>query len=156
MALSRVTTERIVSISIDRFAHDADPEGAPHLSIDRHTTNPAIGFSDAVTVSGAGRLIHISGNVGFGPDNKVVSGGMGAEARATFANIERTLGEVGATLSNVVKITAFVTNLDSYSEYAAVREELFAGQLPSSSTVQVAGLLVGAQIEIEAVAFVPA
>lgn len=125
------------------------------MSIDRYTPNPAVGFSDAVTVSRAGRLIHISGNVGFGPDNKVVGGGMRAEARATFANIERTLSEVGADFSHVIKITAFVTSLDNYSEYAAVREEVFAGQLPSSSTVQVAGLLVGAQIEIEAVAFVP-
>jgi 2-iminobutanoate/2-iminopropanoate deaminase len=125
------------------------------LSIDRLTTNPAVGFSDAVTVSGTGRLINISGNVGFGPDNKVVAGGMEAEARATFANIERTLSQVGADLSHVIKITAFVTTLDDYAAYAAVRAELFADRLPSSSTVQVAGLLVGAQIEIEAVAFVP-
>ncbi len=125
------------------------------MSIDRLTTNPATGFSDAVTTSGPGRLIHVAGNVGFGDDGKVVSGGMGAEARATFANIERTLQAVGADLSHVVKINAFITNLDSYAEYAAVRAEVFGDLLPASATVQVAGLLVGAQIEIDAVAFVP-
>ena len=124
------------------------------LSIDRLTTNPAIGFSDAVTTSGAGRTIHVSGNVGFGDDQKVVSGGMEAEARATFANIETTLKALGGDMSNVVKITAFVTDLSDYGGYAKVRSEVFGDQLPASSTVQVAGLLVGAQIEIEAVAFI--
>jgi len=124
------------------------------LSIDRLTTNPAAGFSDAVTTSGAGRTIHISGNVGFGDDGKVVPGGMGAEARATFANIERTLRTLGADLSSIVKINAFITDLGQYAEYAAVRAELFADGLPASATVGVASLLVGAQIEIDAVAFI--
>ena len=125
------------------------------MSIDRLTTNPAIGFSDAVTTSGPGRVIHVSGNVGFGDDGKVVSGGMEAEARATFANIERTLKAAGAEMSHIVKINAFVTNLDDYGGYAKVRSEVFGENLPASATVQVAGLLVGAQIEIDAIAFVP-
>ena len=125
------------------------------LSIERITTDPSTGFSDAVTTTGSGRVIHVSGNVGFGEDGKVVSGGMGAEARATFANIERVLAAAGAGLSDVVKITTFITDLESYPAYAAVRSEVFGDQLPASSTVQVAGLLVGAQIEIEAVAFLP-
>jgi len=125
------------------------------MSIERHITNPAIGFSDAVSTHGPGTLIHISGNVGFGEDGQVVPGGMGAEARATFANIERTLHSLGASLTNVIKISAFVTNLDTYPEYAQARAEAFGEELPASATVQVAGLLVGAQIEIDAVAFVP-
>jgi 2-iminobutanoate/2-iminopropanoate deaminase len=126
------------------------------LSIERLTTNPATGFSDAVTISGSGRVIHVSGNVGFGDDGKVVSGGMEAEARATFANIENTLRAAGAEMSDVIKISAFITDLDAYPDYAKVRLEVFRDKLPASATVQVAGLLVGAQIEIEAIAFVPA
>jgi 2-iminobutanoate/2-iminopropanoate deaminase len=125
------------------------------MSIERLTTNPTSGFSDAVTTVGPGRLIHVSGSVGFGTDGKVVAGGMGAEAKATFDNIERTLTEAGAEMSNVVKINAFVTNLEEYPDYATVRAERFGDKLPASATVQVAGLLVGAHIEIDAVAFVP-
>ncbi len=125
------------------------------MSIERITTNPASGFSDAVTTSGAGRLIHVSGNVGFGTDGKVVTGGMRAEAEATFDNIEATLEKAGADLSHVVKINAFITSLEEYPDYAAVRSERFGATLPASATVQVAGLLVGAHIEIDAVAFVP-
>jgi 2-iminobutanoate/2-iminopropanoate deaminase len=121
-----------------------------------------MGFADAVTTSGLGRTIHVSGNVGFGgvpgPDGqvgKVVSGGMEAEARATFACIERALKLAGADMAHVVKINAYVTSLDNYGEYAKVRNEVFGEHMPASATVQVAGLLVGAQIEIDAVAFVP-
>jgi len=124
------------------------------VTIQRIPTDPPSGFSDAVVTSGPGRTIHISGNVGFGDDGKVVAGGMAAEARATFANIERALAKAGAGMSDVVRITAFMTSLDSYGEYAQVRSEVFGETLPASATVQVAGLLVGAQIEIDAVAFV--
>jgi len=125
------------------------------MSIERLTTNPAAGFADAVTSVGPGRVVYVSGNVGFGPDGKVVAGGMGAEATATFDNIERTLRAAGADFSQIVRITAFITNLDEYPAYAAVRAERFGDQLPASATVQVAGLLVGAHIEIDAIAFVP-
>jgi 2-iminobutanoate/2-iminopropanoate deaminase len=124
------------------------------VSIQRIPTDPPSGFSDAVVTSGPGTTIHVSGNVGFGDDGKVVGGGMGAEARATFANIERALAKAGASMSDVVRITAFMTSLDAYGEYAEVRSEVFGDTLPASATVQVAGLLVGAQIEIDAVAFV--
>jgi len=72
-----------------------------------------------------------------------------------LSNIERALQQSGADFSQIVKINAFVTNLDEYADYAAVRSERFGEKLPASATVQVAGLLVGAQIEIDAVAFIP-
>jgi enamine deaminase RidA (YjgF/YER057c/UK114 family) len=48
-----------------------------------------------------------------------------------------------------------VTSLEEYGDYATARSERFGDKLPASATVQVAGLLVGAHIEIDAVAFVP-
>jgi len=124
------------------------------LAVERHITQPHAGFAAAVTTSGQGRTIHVSGNVGFGDDGKVVSGGVEAEARATFANIEKVLHDAGASMSDVVRISAFLTDLDSYGEYAKVRSEVFGENLPASTAVQAAGLLVGAHIEIDAVAFV--
>jgi len=125
------------------------------MGIQRLARDPASGFSDAVSAVGPGRLIYVSGNVGLGLDGKLVAGGMRAEARATLDNIERTLEAAGADISHVVKINAFVTSMEEYPAYASVRAERFAGALPASATVQVAGLLMGAHIEIDAVAFVP-
>ena len=93
------------------------------MSIERLITNPSAGFADAVTSVGPGRVVYVSGNVGFGSDGKVVAGGMGAEASATFDNIERTLRAAGADFSQIVRINAFITNLDEYPAYAAVRAE---------------------------------
>ncbi len=125
------------------------------MSIERVSTDPAAGFADAVTTVGSGRTIYVSGNVGFGAEGKVVEGGMGAEARATFDNIERVLNAAGADFSQIVKINAFITDLDEYPAYAEVRAERFGETLPASATVEVSGLLVGAHIEIDAVAFIP-
>jgi enamine deaminase RidA (YjgF/YER057c/UK114 family) len=125
------------------------------LAVERHITTPQAGFAAAVSTSGAGRTIHVSGNVGFGDDGKVVSGGVETEARATFANIEKVLNDAGASMSDVVRITAFLTDLDAYGDFAKVRSEVFGENLPASAAVQVAGLLVGAQIEIDAIAFIP-
>jgi 2-iminobutanoate/2-iminopropanoate deaminase len=125
------------------------------MSIERLVNNPGSGFAEAVTTVGPGRVVYVSGCVGFGSDGKVVAGGMAAEAAATFDNIERALTQSGADFSQIVKINAFITDLDEYADYAAVRSERFGEQLPASATVQVAGLLVGAHIEIDAVAFIP-
>ena len=80
--------------------------------------------------------------------------------------LERTLGRakfllsyllcaVGGSLADVVRITAWLTSLDEYREYSRVRGERFGKNLPASAAVQVAGLLQGALIEIDAVAFIP-
>jgi enamine deaminase RidA (YjgF/YER057c/UK114 family) len=123
--------------------------------IKRNVVNPAAGFAEAVTVTPPGRTIYLAGNVGFGEDGALVAGGIEAEARATFANLERTLERAGGTLDHIVKILAFIVDLDDYPGYAKVRQELFADRLPASSTVVVKGFVVDARIEIEAVAFVP-
>jgi enamine deaminase RidA (YjgF/YER057c/UK114 family) len=125
------------------------------MSIERLVNNPGSGFAEAVTTVGPGRVVYVSGCVGFGSEGKVVDGGMRAEASATFDNIERALAQSGASFSQIVKINAFITDLDEYADYAAVRGERFGERLPASATVQVAGLLVGAHIEIDAVAFIP-
>ena len=59
-------------------------------------------------------------------------------------------------MQDVVKITGFVTGTEFYPDYDVARGNAFAGTPPSSATVQVAGLVADARVEIEAIAFVPA
>ena len=112
-------------------------------------------FSEAVATSGAGRWINVSGMVGFGNDGKVVSGGIAAETEATLDAIERILAKAGASLGDIVRMGVFMTDLGDYAEFSRVRAERFGEHPPASAAVQVAGLLLGARIEIDAVAFVP-
>lgn len=125
------------------------------MSIERHPSSFApTSFADAVAVSGPGRWINVAGQVGMDAEGKV-EGDLAAQTHATFDHIERILGEAGATLADVVKITVYLTSLEDYASFSAVRAERFGEVLPASAAVQVAGLLLGAEVEIEALAFVP-
>jgi enamine deaminase RidA (YjgF/YER057c/UK114 family) len=118
------------------------------MSIDRVPGAGRASFSKAVVVSGPGRTVYVSGNLS-------PRGSMGEQANGCIDEIEAALRAAGGSLQHVVRITAWLTSLDEYGEYNRVRGERFAGNLPASAAVQVAGLLRGALIEIDAVAFIP-
>ena len=118
------------------------------MSIERVPGPGKATFSKAVVVSGPGRTVYVSG--GLSP-----TGSLAAQSNACFDQIEAALRAVGGSLEHVVRITAWLTRLDEYAEYNRVRGERFGQSLPASAAVQVAGLLRGALIEIDAVAFIP-
>ena len=97
-------------------------------------------------------LVFVSGEVGRDASGTVVKGGIEAEARQCFANIQHALERAGAGLQDVVRITAYVKDLAEYAGYAKVRAEVFGAQWPASATVGVADLLLGAKLEVDAVA----
>jgi enamine deaminase RidA (YjgF/YER057c/UK114 family) len=105
-------------------------------------------YSKAVVVSGPGRTVYVSGNLS-------PKGSMVEQTNGCIDEIEAALRAVGGSLDHVVRITAWLTGLDEYGEYSRVRGERFGANLPASAAVQVAGLLQGALIEIDAVAFIP-
>ncbi len=101
-----------------------------------------------------GDTVYVSGQVGFDPDGNIVGGDdMEAQARQTFANIRAVLEMAGATMNDVVKITAFLTDLDRYAGYSAARAEAFPDKVPASTAVATPALVFpGLLVEIEAVA----
>lgn len=115
------------------------------------------GFSAAVVVPlGPKSLIFVSGEVGRDPSGSVVPGGIEAEARQCFANINHALERAGARFKDIVRITAYLKDLADYPGYAKVRAELFGADWPASATVGVSDLLLGAKLEVDAVAAVSA
>jgi 2-iminobutanoate/2-iminopropanoate deaminase len=115
------------------------------------------GFSAAVIVPlGDKSLVFVSGEVGRDATGAIVTGGFEAEARQCFANIGSALQRAGATFSEVVRITAYVKDLADYPVYARVRAEVFGVDWPASASVGVSDLLLGARLEVDAVAVVPA
>lgn len=111
-------------------------------------------FSDAVAVDGPGRWIFVSGQIAM-EDGRAIEGGVAAQTDGAIDLIEERLAKFGADLSNVVKITTYLRSLDEYGEFSRVRGERFGEHLPASAAYAVADLLVGADVEIEAVAFLP-
>ncbi len=102
-----------------------------------------------------------SGQVGVVSDPagavSLVPGGTVAELRQALQNLAEVIAIEGATLPDVVKTTVFLVDM---GEFAAVNEvwvEYFTDpeQRPTRSTVAVAGLPLGARVEVEAWAYAP-
>ncbi|NKB66236.1 MAG: RidA family protein [Candidatus Latescibacteria bacterium] len=98
--------------------------------------------------------IWVSGMVAFNPTGDIVGvGDMRVQADQVFANLAAVLAEAGATMDDVVKITAWLTDMDRYSEYNDSRAAAFTGRLPASATVHSPRLVRdGLLVEVEAVA----
>ena len=118
------------------------------MGIERIPVTSGASYSKAVVVSGPGRTVYVSGHLARGNS-------MAEQTNGCIDQIEAALRAVGGSLQHVVRITAWLTRLDEYAEYSRVRGERFGEDLPASAAVQVAGLLQGALIEIDAVAFIP-
>lgn len=113
------------------------------------------GFSSAVVVPlGPKSLVFVSGEVGRDASGAVVEGGIEAEARQCFANIRHALERAGARTQDVVRITAYLKDLGDYPGYAKVRSEVFGDEWPASASVGVSDLLLGAKLEVDAVAVI--
>jgi 2-iminobutanoate/2-iminopropanoate deaminase len=125
-------------------------EGA-EVPVERFPTAARESYSDSVAVSGTGRWVFVSGQLVGGTERGVR---LGEQADGCFQRIEDALASHGGTLSNVVRMTAYLTSLDDFAEFADARARRFGGNLPGSTAVQVAGLLGGALVEVDAIAFI--
>ncbi len=107
-------------------------------------------YSQVVEANG---LVFVAGQVG--DDKKtgdVPSGGIEAETRAMFANVERCLAAVGLGLADIVKATVFLADMADWTAYNDVFRELFPSDPPTRATVAVAGLVPPFRIEVEVIA----
>ncbi len=125
-------------------------------AVRREPFGGALSISESVTAVGAGSWIHVSGQVPLDPAGEVFVGPMKEMARLCFGQIEVALAKRGAALADLVKLTIFTTDIDLLPELSTVRGELLgAGNFPASTAVEVKALFGGAELEIEALAFLP-
>jgi len=128
------------------------------MDVLRHLPSPiAPTFSEALRVdTQTGSWIFVSGQIGvpLPPDKGSVT--FEQEVRITFERITASLSKLGAGMNHVVSIKTYLTDLGPYAVFSRIRGEFFPKNPPTSTAVQVAGLLLDAKIEIDAVAFLPA
>lgn len=108
----------------------------------------AIGpYSQAIATDS---LLFISGQLPIDPiSGKMLDGDIGAKTRQIIKNATAIAKEAGTDLNRVVKTTIFLTNLGDFQEVNSVYGTFFSDSPPARSTVQVAGLPLGSNIEIE-------
>ncbi len=104
----------------------------------------------------AGDWLVLAGQVGLDPaGGGIVPGGVEPQARQVLANITAVLRDCGAALTDVAKTTVFVTDIGQFAAVNAIYADAFGEHRPARSTVQVAALPAGAEVEIEVWAFLP-
>ena len=118
---------------------------------------PAGAYSHSVVIdSGDAAWIYISGQVALDPEGNVVGeGDMGAQATAVMDNVQAILEANGATFTDVVKMTWFLTDMSRIGEVREVRSRYLVGEPPASTAVEVNALVrPELLLEVEAVAVV--
>lgn len=117
-----------------------------------HTANApaAVGpYSQAVR---HGNLVFLSGQIGLDPGTgKMVAGGVAEQAHQVFRNLAAVCVAAGGGLDQLVKVNVYVTDLGNFATVNAIMAEHFAEPYPARATVEVAGLPLGAEVEVEGV-----
>ena len=106
----------------------------------------------------AGDLLFISGQAAIGDDGDLVGrGDFDAQAAQAFRNLDRALRAGGSSLSNVIKVTIYLTNMAHFNRIVELRGKHFTPPYPADTIVEVRSLYSpDALIEIEAIAIADA
>jgi 2-iminobutanoate/2-iminopropanoate deaminase len=107
-------------------------------------------YSQAIAV---GNTLYCAGQIPLDPaTNEIVPGGVTEQTTRVLENIGGVLRANGMDYSHVVKATVFMVDLGRFSEMNAVYQKFFSAPFPARSSIQVAALPRGAQVEIEVIA----
>lgn len=118
--------------------------------------SPAIShYTDAVRF---GDLLFISGLTAHDEQGNLVGeGDAAAQTRKILENIGLVLAQVGASFSDILKVTVYLADIADRTRINPVRQEFFGASKPASTLVEVSRLaLPGMKVEIEAVVGLPA
>jgi len=107
-------------------------------------------YSQAVAV---GNFLFCAGQIPLDPaTGELVEGDVTAQTDRVLQNVAGVLRANGMTFANVVKSTVFMVDLANFGAMNAVYSKYFSEPFPARSTIQVAALPKGAQVEIEVIA----
>jgi len=100
-----------------------------------------------------GDLMFCAGQIPIDPaTGSLISGDIKAQTERVLQNVKAILDDQQMTFANVVKSTVFLTNLGDFAGMNEIYSKYFTNDFPARSTVQVAALPKGANVEIEVIA----
>lgn len=119
--------------------------------IHTHKAPEAIGpYSQAIKTD---TMLFLSGQIAIDPSTgEIVSGGVEQQTMKVMENLKAVLESAGLNMSNVVKTTIFLKDLDNFSVVNKVYSQYFDDTPPARATVEVAQLPKDAEVEIDAIA----
>ncbi|MCW8872246.1 MAG: RidA family protein [Xanthomonadales bacterium] len=99
-----------------------------------------------------GDLVFLSGQVALDPvTGQLVGGGIDAQTRQVFRNLQAVCEAAGGSLEGVLKLNIFLTDLGNFATVNEIMAETFSAPYPARATVEVSALPLGAEVEMEAV-----
>ena len=110
----------------------------------------AIGpYSQAVRCGGT---VYLSGQIPLDPATmQLVEGDIAVQAHRVFDNLKAVCEAAGGSLTQVARIGIYLTDLGHFAAVNAVMQEYFTAPFPARSTIGVASLPRGAQVEVDAI-----
>ncbi len=113
----------------------------------------AIGpYSQAVKVNG---MVYTSGQIALTPEGEMLGDDVVLQTRQDFANLKAVLAEAGTSLDKVVKVMAFVADINDFATVNEIYAEAFGDHKPARSLVAAKTLPKNALVEIEVIALCP-
>ena len=113
----------------------------------------AIGAYNQGVVAEAGKLLFVSGQLGFDPQTmEFVPGGVAEQAKQAMTNIGAILKAAGADFGSLVKVTILLADINDFAAVNGVYAGFFKADPPARAAFAAAGLPRGAKVEIEAIA----
>ena len=107
-------------------------------------------YSQGVGIDG---LVFCSGQVGLDPaTGRLVEGSVQEQTRRALTNLGAVLEAAGASFGDVVKVTAYLTDMGDFQSFNETYADFFGEAQPARATVGVAGLPLGARVEVECIA----
>ena len=101
----------------------------------------------------AGKLLYLSGQTPIDPaTGKLIDGDVDAQTMRAFDNLEAVLQDAGLSMDDVIKCNVYLTDMADFPAMNGAYQRRFAKPYPARTTVAVAGLPLGARVEIELVA----
>ena len=115
----------------------------------------AIDFKDGMPFSDgyvAGKTLYVAGQQGPGSNGKVTGLDISKQTENTIAAIEKIVKKAGFQMTDIKSVTVYIADLNDVPKMNEVYKRLMPNPKPARATVQVAGLIGGAKIEISAIA----
>lgn len=107
-------------------------------------------YSQAVEADG---WVYLSGQTPMDFETgKLIEADIGKQAEQCFANLKRVMDAADLTWDNIVKVNVFLTDMGKFAEMNAIYGKMFESPYPARTTIAVAALPMGAEIEIDMVA----
>jgi len=114
---------------------------------------PIAPYSQGVKANG---MLYVAGQIGLNPENrKLVEGGVEAETVQIMANIKAIVEAAGASMEDIVNTTIYMKDLGNFAKVNDLYGKYFIDNYPARTTIGVANLPGGANIEIAVIAVLP-